>query len=137
MGDCGCCVPGGYNLNAIATSAEACVLTLLGDPPPLPPNARPTALGLSAVAAASAALQPYWKCLAPASPGLYEANLRNEGEESEGSEDEEEAPTVLWRGPWLQKRQLLKMWKYGRKRGISKAIRRRQYQLHAVRRGPP
>ena len=40
---------GGYNLLSIATSAEACVNTLLGDPPEMPANVMPSKSGTSLI----------------------------------------------------------------------------------------
>jgi hypothetical protein len=140
-------------LASIATSAEACVQTLLGDPPALPTDVVPSRYGyilthlrphsvvhrsgLSAIAAATEALRPHWKCLADVTSEDYQEQQlppKAPGAESESgsdsdSSDEEAGPakTLHIRGPWLRKQRLLKIWRFGRKAGVMKAIQKRRY----------
>ena len=57
---------GGYDLEAIARSAAACVRTLLGDPAPEPAHREPARLARDAIAAVKDAHREYWAGLSAA-----------------------------------------------------------------------
>lgn len=57
---------GGYNVEAVARSSEACMRILLGETPPrLPRPAPPTASCINVIERVVQVQSPFWKCLAP------------------------------------------------------------------------
>lgn len=88
---------GGYNLNTIANSMEACVSTLLGNPPPDVGNEEPDDSPCLSVANTFLAVSKYWTVLEPLREKIVELHTRltakknrNEIYEGVSSDDESE-----------------------------------------------